>query len=79
MMLENIRLQSEQALNHKKLTLPQYRLLVKHYEKALGKYTYCKSQSLRRLVVFRCLNCSLCLLSLLLSFGWSRVHFHLAD
>jgi len=40
MMLENIRLQSEQALNHKKLTLPQYRQLVKHYEKALEGYTY---------------------------------------
>jgi len=40
MMLENIRLQSEQALNHKKLTLSQYKMLVKHYEKALGKYTY---------------------------------------
>lgn len=40
MMLESIRLQSEQALNHKRLTLPQYRLLVKHYEKALQKYTY---------------------------------------
>jgi len=40
MMLENIRLQSEQALNHKRLTLPQYKMLVKHYEKALGKYTY---------------------------------------
>lgn len=40
MMLEDIRLQSEMALNQKKLTLPQYRLLVKHYEKALTKYTY---------------------------------------
>lgn len=40
MMLENIRLQSEQALNAKRLTLPQYRLLVKHYEKSLGRYTY---------------------------------------
>ncbi len=37
---ESIRLQSEQALKMKKLTLPQYRLLVKHYEKALQKYTY---------------------------------------
>ena len=32
MMLENIRLQSEQALNQKKLTLAQYRTLVKHCE-----------------------------------------------
>lgn len=40
MMLEGIRLQSEQALNQKKLTLAQYRTLVKHYEKSLSKYTY---------------------------------------
>jgi len=40
MMLEGIRLQSEQALNQKKLTLAQYRTLNKHYEKALSKYTY---------------------------------------
>jgi len=39
-MAESIRLQSEQALKAKKLTLAQYRLLVKHYEKSLNKYTY---------------------------------------
>jgi len=39
-MAESIRLQSEQALKSKKLTLAQYRLLVKHFEKSLQKYTY---------------------------------------
>jgi len=39
-MAESIRLQSEQALRMKKLTLAQYRLLVKHFEKSLQKYTY---------------------------------------
>jgi len=39
-MAERIRHQSEQALKAKKLTLNQYRLLVKHYEKSLQKYTY---------------------------------------
>jgi len=39
-MAESIRQQSEQALKNKSLTLSQYRLLVKHYEKSLQKYTY---------------------------------------
>lgn len=39
-MLDSIRLQSERALNNRLLNLDQYRLLVKHYEKALQKYTY---------------------------------------
>jgi len=39
-MAESIRQQSEQALKVKRLTLPQYRLLVRHYEKSLQKYTY---------------------------------------
>jgi len=39
-MSESIRQQSEQALKMKRLTLDQYRVLIKHYEKSLQKYTY---------------------------------------
>jgi arginine decarboxylase len=39
-MTESIRQQAELALKAKKLTHAQYRLLVKHYEKSLQKYTY---------------------------------------
>jgi len=39
-MAESIRLQSEAALKNKRLTVQQYRMLGKHFEKAMGKYTY---------------------------------------
>eukprot|EP00455_Lapot_gusevi_P039084 TRINITY_DN437_c0_g1_i1.p1 TRINITY_DN437_c0_g1~~TRINITY_DN437_c0_g1_i1.p1 ORF type:complete len:673 (-),score=226.38 TRINITY_DN437_c0_g1_i1:272-2290(-) len=39
-MMESIRAQSETALKRKKLTLAQYRLLMRHFEKALRQYTY---------------------------------------
>ena len=39
-MMDSIRTQSEIALKKKKLTLMQYRLLMKHFEKALRAYTY---------------------------------------
>jgi arginine decarboxylase len=39
-MLDSVRQQAEQALKSKTITLPQYKTLLKHYEKALSKYTY---------------------------------------
>jgi arginine decarboxylase len=39
-MLDSMRQQAEQALKSKSVTLPQYKTLLKHYEKALTKYTY---------------------------------------
>lgn len=39
-MMDSIRSQSEIALKRKKLTLAQYRLLMRHFEKALRAYTY---------------------------------------
>ena len=39
-MMDSIRNQSEIALKKKKLSLPQYRLLMRHFEKALRAYTY---------------------------------------
>lgn len=40
MMMANIRAQSEVALKRKNLSLAQYRLLMRHFEKALRAYTY---------------------------------------
>lgn len=39
-MVERVRRQAEQALNQGRLTLPQVRLLMRHYESSLGRYTY---------------------------------------
>jgi arginine decarboxylase len=39
-MIESVREQSEAALSRGRLTLEQMRLLMRHYEKAMGSYTY---------------------------------------
>ncbi|MFN3202211.1 MAG: biosynthetic arginine decarboxylase [Bradymonadia bacterium] len=39
-MVERVRRQAETALNEGRLTLPQVRLLMRHYESSLGRYTY---------------------------------------
>lgn len=39
-MVESVRQQAERALGNGKMTLQQMRLLMKHYEEALGSYTY---------------------------------------
>lgn len=39
-MVERVRQQAERALSAGKMTLPQMRLLMKHYEDSLGSYTY---------------------------------------
>jgi arginine decarboxylase len=39
-MVERVRQQAERALKNNQITLPQMRLLMRHYEESLGKYTY---------------------------------------
>jgi arginine decarboxylase len=39
-MVDRVRQQAERALRTNQITLPQMRLLMRHYEEALGKYTY---------------------------------------
>jgi arginine decarboxylase len=39
-MVERVRQQAERALRTNQITLPQMRLLMRHYEESLGKYTY---------------------------------------
>jgi hypothetical protein len=39
-MMDSLRNLSEKALKQKTLSLPQYRLLMRHFEKALRAYTY---------------------------------------
>jgi arginine decarboxylase len=39
-MVERVRQQAEAALRTNQITLPQMRLLMRHYEESLGKYTY---------------------------------------
>jgi arginine decarboxylase len=39
-MVERVRQQAERALRAGQITLPQMRLLMRHYEESLGKYTY---------------------------------------
>jgi arginine decarboxylase len=39
-MVERVRQQAERALRSNRITLPQMRLLMRHYEESLGKYTY---------------------------------------
>jgi len=39
-MVERVRQQAERALRSNQITLPQMRLLMRHYEESLGKYTY---------------------------------------
>ncbi len=39
-MVERVRQQAERALRMGQITLPQMRLLMRHYEESLGKYTY---------------------------------------
>jgi arginine decarboxylase len=42
-LLENIRNQSEQALQEGRITLQEAQLLLKNYEQSLSSYTYLKS------------------------------------
>jgi arginine decarboxylase len=39
-MIESVREQAEAALNRGRMTLEQMKLLMQHYEKAMGSYTY---------------------------------------
>jgi arginine decarboxylase len=39
-MVERVRQQAERAFKNNQITLPQMRLLMRHYEESLGKYTY---------------------------------------
>jgi arginine decarboxylase len=39
-MVERVRQQAEKALRLNQITLPQMKLLMRHYEESLGKYTY---------------------------------------
>src|SRR5215469_4509305 len=39
-MVERVRQQAERALRTNQITLQQMRLLMRHYEESLGKYTY---------------------------------------
>ena len=39
-MVERVRQQAEKALRANQITLPQMKLLMRHYEESLGKYTY---------------------------------------
>jgi arginine decarboxylase len=39
-MIERVRQQAEVALKNNQITLPQMRILMRHYEDSLGKYTY---------------------------------------
>jgi arginine decarboxylase len=39
-MVERVRQQAERALRNNQITLPQMRLLMRHFEESLGKYTY---------------------------------------
>ena len=39
-MVERVRQQAEGALRNNQITLPQLKLLMRHYEESLGKYTY---------------------------------------
>ena len=44
-MVERVRQQAEAALRTDQITLPQMRLLMRHYEDSLGKYTYLSDDS----------------------------------
>jgi arginine decarboxylase len=44
-MVERVRQQAEAALRTNQITLPQMRLLMRHYEDSLGKYTYLSDDS----------------------------------
>ena len=39
-MVERVRQQAERALRTNQITLAQMKLLMRHYEESLGKYTY---------------------------------------
>ena len=43
-MLEQVRHMAEKALRRGELTIPQMRLLVRHYEESLSSYTYLASE-----------------------------------
>ncbi len=47
-MMDSIRTQSESALKLKRMNLAQYRLLMRHFEKALRAYTYLWVRGLTR-------------------------------
>jgi arginine decarboxylase len=44
-MVERVRKQAERALNHGRMTLPQLRTFMRHYEKSLRGYTYLKGDA----------------------------------